>query len=257
MEIALQRMAEIKSHAKGIATLEQRVQKDLSAPAGKDEAALRSKVEQLSDTLVTVQPVFPALTSLGKKENYLPGIANQITGRANEIKDFYIAALEAIYAGDKDQEEKLTAAEQAMLAFPELIVKLYLSSAGIESTVTESRKLREDLLRLRSMTKRALITRPADKMVRFGEPGSKSPELKLVEDLEKARVKRFQKEPDVAKLVQSLSYGAQTVVAVTTALTTHEQFIYWEQELDDAIVDWLYDPKLKLARTYRQELDTI
>ncbi len=255
MEIALQRMAEIKPHTQGITTLEQRIQKDLSSPAGKDEATLRSKVEQLSDALVTVQPVFPALTSLAKKENYLSGIAEQITGRANEIKNFYVIALEAIYVGDKNREEKLATAEQAMLAFPELIVKLYLSSAGIESTVNESQKLREDLLRLRAMTKRALITRPADRMVRFGE--SKSLEVELIKALGEAREKRFLKEPDVATSIQNLSYNAQTLVAVTTALALHEQFIYWEQELDDSIVDWLLDPKLKLTRQYRLELDTI
>ena len=37
----------------------------------------------------------------------------------------------------------------------------------------------------------------------------------------------------------------------------YETFIYWVQQLDNSVIDWLHNPKLGLAKDYRDKLDGI
>ncbi len=258
MALILQRLGEIKPAAAEIAKLEAQVKADASSPMAARGADLRSRVQELNDTLVAIGPVFAALAALGNKEDYLPDIADRITMRAVEIKGLYVSALEAFYAGGKDREDKLAKAEKAMAAFPDLIVKLYLSEDGILKLTNQADQLRESLLQLRAVNGRAISSRPADRMIGLDKPGgtrSLANEIRVA--IGRADEMRWKKDPGASKKVQELTYNAQVLIALFTTLLLYEQFIYWEKQLDDSFTDWIYHPKLGLARTYRGKLDAI
>jgi len=256
MEIALKRLAEIKPDAPVLEILEREVAKDLRSPAGEQEALLRKRVIRLNNTLVMTQPVFPSLTQLSKKENYLPAIADQIVDKAEFIKGQYATALMISYSDRDPNGEKLAAAEQAMLEFPAFIAKLYVGPEGFQKTIGEIPFLRDDINALRSQNGNG--ARRADFIVGLGRPAHIGPiEHDLYTALEKARKARFYLEPDALKRIRELTEDTQAILSIMTALALYEQFVYWEKLLDDSIVDWILDSKLKKARDYRIKFDNI
>ena len=227
------RLNDIKAAAPGIDTLLTEVNNDRTSAANKNEAALRNAAEKLNQALVGVQSVFPALESLSKPENYLDNIAQTIIDRDHEIRDLYIRALEATYHSESEYGRRMADADAAMQAFPDFIVKQYLSKEGIPALVHELDKLRENLLQLRAKTGRANNSRPADGMIRFYNWGKDTPSAEINKDVASARRKRFNKDPQAAEIVQTLTQNAQEQIALTTTLVLYETFIYWVQQLDE------------------------
>ncbi|MCB0256857.1 MAG: DUF4157 domain-containing protein, partial [Anaerolineae bacterium] len=262
LEIALARIKEIEADAPGIDALKTAVQGDLAKPAGtRDEAGLRTAAERLNDALVAVSSAFPALTKLGKPENYLPGIATTIADEAAAIKGRYVAALLAAYQGSDPKGEKLAEAERTMIRFPDLISSLYLSEEGIPQIFKQVWSLREEILRLRAKTGRAKLTRTADIMGGLGYPSTNPIEANFSRVLADARRARFYQSKDVQDTVSKLTFVAQSVAAVLTGLAYYEQFKYWEQELDDSIINDVIEiaakSQLDQARKYVKQLDAI
>ena len=171
---------------------------------------------------------------LSKPENYLDNIAQTIIDRDHEIRDLYIRALEATYHSESEYGRRMADADAAMQAFPDFIVKQYLSKEGIPALVHELDKLRENLLQLRAKTGRANNSRPADGMIRFYNWGKDTPSAEINKDVASARRKRFNKDPQAAEIVQTLTQNAQEQIALTTTLVLYETFIYWVQQLDDS-----------------------
>lgn len=262
LEIALVRLKEVQPHTSKIDPLVELVQGDLASPAGsRDEASLRVAAERLNDLLVAVGPVFPSLTALGKPANYLPGIAAKISDEAAAIKEHYSTALLAAYKGTDAEGKTLAVAERAMMRFPDFIASLYLSDEGIPQIFNQIRDLREDILRLRSKTKRAILTRPADSMVGMGNASTDPIEADFNRALTSARRARFYRSQDVQDTVTKLTLVSQSVAAVMTALAYYEQFKHWEMELDDSIINAVIEigakSQLDQARLYLGKLDAI
>ncbi len=262
LEITLARLKELQAHTSKLDPLVELVQDDLARPAGtRDEASLRVAAERLNDLLVAVGPVFPSLTALGKPENYLPGIAATISDEAAAIKERYSTALLAAYKGTDKPGKTLAVAERAMMRFPDFIASLYLSDEGIPQIFNQIRDLREDIMRLRAKTKRAILTRPADTMVGMGNASTDPIEADFRRALYDARQARFYESKDVQATVSKLTLVAQSVAAVMTALAYYEQFKHWEKELDDSIINDVIEigakSQLDQAREYVKKLDVI
>jgi hypothetical protein len=262
MQLILRRLAEVKPHAPAIVSLEKAIGKDLAQPAGAAEASLKANVARLNDTLVAIQPVFSALSELAKKENYLPGIADEVAAETDAIKALYLQALQGAYEGTDLKGEKLIKAEKRMLRLPDIIVKLYLSAEGIEKIFNQIWSLRNDIRSLRKATGRMdPVTRTADKMAGLDRSDQSPIENQFKQILGYARKARFYEDKDVLQQVRKLTLVSQSVAAVMTALALYEQFIYWEQELDDSIINGIievaFTSRLDEARAYKKKLDAI
>ncbi len=255
--VALARLEEVKLKAPQIQPLIDEVKRELAAPTSTDEPALRRRAERLNTMVSTTQAVFPALAALENKDSYLPAIADEIVKRVATIKGMYAAALLFSYSDRDPKDELLARAETAMREFPDWLAGLYLGPDGIEKTLTQVQPLQDDILRLRIETRRSNTTRAADKLVWLDLRRPQTIAQALRESLDFTRQRRAGKRPDATAALDRLTADTQAVLAIMTAIALYDQFLYWEDKLDGSIVDWIYDPKLKLARTYRQQLDTV